>query len=757
MSIKLRLSIALLAFALIPMFVIAMLTFSNARHTLIKTRTAQLESIAGLKVEKLQNFFESKLGDVQISQEYRTIKTNLPILDKYADRRGAASYLAAVKRLDDQMKTFTVVRGYADIMLVSPEGKIVYASNKRHSMIDVGSTLPDPAGHAFERGRDGVYISEVFRNPVEEERFGMLITAPVRDPEDNFIGVIAFEIDMSQVYDFIQDTTGLGQTGETLIGRKTGNAALFLNPLRHAHDAALKKTAVFGERDAYPIQEAVQGRDGSGVLTDYRGKEVIAAWRHVPALDWGLVAKIDTAEAFASIRHLRNYVAATGVLVAILVIITSLYMASSILDPLRRLQKGIRTISGGDFDYKVGTDTNDEVGRLSRAFDDMTSKLKVITASRDELNREIAERKRVESELRKLTVAVEQSPAQIVITDLAGRIEYVNPKFTEITGYAPEEVIGENPSILNSGFHPREFYEEMWNTVTSGGVWHGDFQNRKKNGELYWETASIRPILNEEGVAEHLLAIKLDITERKKTEKMLADLLEDLKRSNAELEQFAYVASHDLQEPLRVISGYVQLLAKRYKGRLDDKADSYIHYAVDGTHRMQVLIRDLLAYSRVGSHTAVFTPVDCSEVLGNAVKALKTAIDESGAEVTGGPLPTILGDAALLEHLLINLLGNAIKYRSAETPRIHVSAEQRDDEWLFSVRDNGIGIDPKYSERIFSLFQRLHGKGKYSGTGIGLTICKKVVEKHGGRIWVEPEEGNGSTFCFTIPKERGML
>jgi light-regulated signal transduction histidine kinase (bacteriophytochrome) len=248
-----------------------------------------------------------------------------------------------------------------------------------------------------------------------------------------------------------------------------------------------------------------------------------------------------------------------------------------------------------------------------------------------------------------------------------------------------------------------------------------------------------------------VLAVIQDITERKRAEEKLKLTLADLERSNKELEQFAYVASHDLQEPLRMVSSYTQLLARRYQGQLDAAANEFIAYAVDGANRMQRLINDLLAYSRVGTRGKAIEPTDCAAVLDQALANLKAAIEKSGAVVTHDPLPTVMADDLQLVQLLQNLIGNAIKFHVEKPPCIHVSAEQKGNEWVFSVRDNGIGIDPQYAERIFVIFQRLHTREEYPGTGIGLAICKKIVERRGGRIWVESQPGIGSTFCFTIP------
>jgi light-regulated signal transduction histidine kinase (bacteriophytochrome) len=229
----------------------------------------------------------------------------------------------------------------------------------------------------------------------------------------------------------------------------------------------------------------------------------------------------------------------------------------------------------------------------------------------------------------------------------------------------------------------------------------------------------------------------------------------ELRRSNKELEQFAYVASHDLQEPLRMVTGYTQLLAKRYGDNLDQKAKEYIGFAVDGAKRMQGLIEDLLTYSRVGSRGEAFASTNCEAVLGKTLAGLQIAIRECGARVTHDPLPTVIGDDLQLGQLFQNLLGNAIKYRNSEAPQVHVSCKQETEQWTFAVQDNGIGIEPQYRERIFQIFQRLHTREEYEGSGIGLAVCKKIVERHGGQIWVESEVGKGSTFYFTLPLHSG--
>lgn len=242
-----------------------------------------------------------------------------------------------------------------------------------------------------------------------------------------------------------------------------------------------------------------------------------------------------------------------------------------------------------------------------------------------------------------------------------------------------------------------------------------------------------------------------EVQERKLAEQALTEKSRALERSNEELEQFAYVASHDLQEPLRMVASYTQLLGRRYKGKLDEDADQFIEFAVDGVKRMQTLILDLLAFSRVMSQGGEFSSTDFSSVVEEAIVNLEAAIRENHATVTCDPMPTVAADPTQMIQLFQNLVGNAIKFRSDAPPRVHVSAKRNGNAWIFSVSDNGIGIKPEYFERIFVIFQRLHTRQKYPGTGIGLALCKRIAERHGGSIRVESEPGAGSTFYISLP------
>jgi signal transduction histidine kinase len=272
------------------------------------------------------------------------------------------------------------------------------------------------------------------------------------------------------------------------------------------------------------------------------------------------------------------------------------------------------------------------------------------------------------------------------------------------------------------------------------------------SGKRWFAEASGSPIYDQQGNVIGGVAMTVDITERRRYEQQLKQLTEELRRSNADLQQFAYVASHDLREPLRAITGFMDLLHRRFKDVLDEKANEYIDYAASGAKRMDELLTGLLQYSRVQTQDKPRATVPAQAALNAALENLRADIDESNAAISSDPLPSVNVDGMQFMQLLQNLLHNAIKFRSDQRPQIHVGCAKHEDGWMFSVRDNGIGIKPQYYERIFAIFQRLHPRDKYAGTGVGLSICKRIVDNLGGRIWVESQPGKGSTFYFTVPQ-----
>ncbi len=376
------------------------------------------------------------------------------------------------------------------------------------------------------------------------------------------------------------------------------------------------------------------------------------------------------------------------------------------------------------------------------------------------VSRDIRERIAAESALReseeRFRRTFELAASGVAHIGLDRRFLRVNRRLCEILGYSEAELLSITGKQIS---HPDDLdvINEQRPRLYAGEIDAVRVEKRylRKDGSTVWVAFSMNVERDAAGKPQYEIAVFDDITSRKQAETALQHAHDELARSNSELEQFAYVASHDLQEPLRMVSSYTQLVLRRYGDRLEGDAKEFMAYVIDGAARMKQLIEDLLAYSRVGTLGKAFKPVALEAALRRAISNLRAAIEEAGAAVTYDALPSVEADAMQLAQLFQNLIGNALKFRSASVPRIHVSSLEKETEWEFGVNDNGIGIEPQYFERIFMVFQQLHNKGEYPGTGIGLAICKKVVERHGGRIWLESRLGEGSTFHFTLPKKRG--
>jgi PAS domain S-box-containing protein len=390
------------------------------------------------------------------------------------------------------------------------------------------------------------------------------------------------------------------------------------------------------------------------------------------------------------------------------------------------------------------------------------------TVGASSISRDITERKRAEEALREVQEgfrsAFENAPIGVGLFSVdAGakrRLLQVNASLCEITGYSAQELLATN---LDAITHPLDLEEEasLVERLMAGAIPNYRIEKRylRQDGRQVWAMHNVSTVYDSFGKLLYGVAQVEDITERKQAEKKLEEAageLEhraaELERSNADLQQFAYAASHDLSEPLRMVSSYVTLLSRRYQDELDQNANDFIGFAVEGVERMQALIDGLLLYSRAGTGEYTRTLVDCAGVVADVLSSIETTIDSSGAQVTVDRLPVIEADRTQLSQLFQNLITNAIKFAEG-TPRVSVSAEQEGAFWHFGVSDNGIGIDPAHAERIFAVFQRLHSREQYAGSGIGLAICKRIVERQGGRIWVEPRPEGGSTFHFTIPAQ----
>jgi PAS domain S-box-containing protein len=465
---------------------------------------------------------------------------------------------------------------------------------------------------------------------------------------------------------------------------------------------------------------------------------------------------------------------------------------NTLIMPLTKLAKDTEIIGRGNLDHVVEIESHDEMGQLAQSFNVMTAELKKsydaleaeirerkqaqeelkrhrdhleelveertqgLGMANENLRAEIQERKRVDLSLQKemyiSEMTLDSLPGIFYLFDDQGKFLRWNRNFEEVSGYSAEEISQMHPLNFFRGDDLRVLEEAIGLVFVKGeNEVEADFVSKNEVKTPYFLTG-VRITLDD---TPCLLGTGLDITERKRAESALARYVKELERTNAELEEFAYISSHHLQEPLRKVINFSELLVSRYEGQLNEQARRYLAYVIDGAMRMRALIEDLLVYTRLDRYEPSCDKINLNEMIRTILSDLDSGIRSVNAVVTLDDLPYVAADAREMRMLFENLVSNAIKFHREEAPHVHISAKKDNNAWVFSVRDNGLGIDPAYADQIFGIFQLLHPAGKYPGTGIGLALCKKIVERHGGHIWVESEPGKGSVFYFTIPETGG--
>jgi len=401
MTIRKKMTLILLGCTIIPMSFVGMLGYYHARKTLISLRTEGLKSIADLKAKRIEDYIAELNKHITVAQKRPTVKKYSTLLGMFSGDFSGPVYETIRDELDRSLRIYQPVYDFRNVILANPSGKIVYALDRSSAGKLLGQALPDQWRKSLDGGKEGIRPLGISASKLRTGGFSMFFSAPIHSDEGLFAAAAIFEVDMAPIHELIQNTTGLGETGETLIVKKDGNLALFLNPLRHDPEATLKRKIVFGKRIAIPVQEVLKGNNGNGVSVDYRGQEVIAAWRYLPSLGWGMVAKIDIAEAFEPVTALRDFALVLAIAAIVISIFVAFIAAKSISDPIQVLHAGAEEIGKGNLDHKVTTTAKDEIGQLGRAFDQMRRQLKVVTASRDELEKAIKERRRAEKELQR--------------------------------------------------------------------------------------------------------------------------------------------------------------------------------------------------------------------------------------------------------------------------------------------------------------------------------------------------------------------
>ena len=588
----------------------------------------------------------------------------------------------------------------------------------------------------------GLYVSQFME--VGTTSFDFVVALRVTDHDGEFVGILRGTVNLFLIIKEAELNSLKTYNKETRVLTSEGLLVYHTRPFRYLED--LSGEAFFGR---------IEGRSGSFICEDMGGRRLYSyaascCWGHQEGAGWTIVLSFDLDEAYGQINIIGVNQQRLIVSGAILTIAFMFFVVRSITRPIRSLVDGTREISNGNLTHKIEVRSNDEIHVLAREFNEMGSKL---AASYDSMETMVRSRTK---DLAIANHALMSAGVGVAITGEDGSIRLTNLAMMDfLGGTSPTDMLGMD---LKEALAEVGVTEGKWADRCATNFLDGVCElatRREGESPRYYVIASY-PVTDDDGQTSGNVLFARDITQGKVAEVQLQMTLSELERSNEALDQFANIASHDLQEPLRMISNYLQLLERRYTGQLDEDANEFIGYAVDGASRMQDMIRALLEFSRVTTLGQPLIPVDLDRIYDNAVANLELLIEESGAHLEKEELGWALGDEKQLTMLVQNLLNNGIKFRGENSPRILVSSRVVNGTVEVSVSDNGIGIDPEHTDRIFSIFHRLHTREKYPGSGIGLALCRRIVERHAGMIWVDQHQGPGSTFNFTLMTSTGI-
>ncbi len=975
--------------SILPLFIAGIISTSALSFILKEKSMSMIEAILEERMDSIRRYAEAQ------RKSFTGIASHPRIIEYFERYYAGASIKALEKEFGDEIAHFCEGHGFYDILLVTKEG-IASASYMKESyygkniLADSGLKDTAVAKAVLDALKDRKTTVTEFEFYPPSNKYAMFGVAPVIK-KGSVAGAAVFQYMNSAVNSLVENSGKLGPGAETVFGIKKGDEIIFISGLKGANRQAFELKLRRGVSAGTPMQLAVDGKAGSGISVDYRGKKVMAAWDYSAGLGCGVVVKKDIEEVMKPINRMMMAFILSGLLMLVLVAAIAYAAARAVSDPIEEIVTAARLMAGGDLSARVRVKENDETAEIARAMNSLASGLEKQVEKLSELNMKLVE------EARRANYYLDVSEALVLELDAKGRVISVNRKSSDLLGCKPSAAAGKDwfetfipvedrgkireifrqivagksefseyhenriagldgkvrhifwhnalirdekgsvQKVISSGIditqlrdteenlkailantsmgvaivqdnriryvnkawekmleygaeeilswkegefaklaHPehREFmieqaakkqaaeagvvinyqtrmitksgrvkwfdlhsgtmkfssrnadlvtvmditelkemqealerseeqfrvvfelstagksltapdgrllkvnrafasmlgYEEhemekidfsritygedvaasraVINELVEGKKQAARFEKRyvHRNGGIIWADVGTILLRDRKGNPVYFITTVLDINERKKLE-------EELKRSNAELEQFAFIASHDLQEPIRAISGFLKLLEQKLGSSLDEEGKKYINFAVSGSVRMKELINALLAFSRVQKKPAELQKVDMNAAFSAAVFGLGTAISESGARVESERLPAVMADETQMTQVFQNLISNAIKYRREKPPQVKVSAVEKEKEHVFCVSDNGIGIDPAYFDKIFVIFQRLHAREEYPGTGIGLAICRKIIENHGGRIWIESEPGKGSRFYFTVKKQ----
>lgn len=715
MKLTPRLALVFIIYAIALLVSVGLLAYSSGRDSLRDATISELQATALEKEAALNRWVEEKQTDVEaLAANPTTIREASILLTAFRNSRDTR---AARDRLVANVQSRVNNGEFLDISMLHPEtGQILASTNPAEE----GKFKEDRP--YYLNGKKAPYIQDLYYS-ISLQSVAMTAAAPLHGSNGELLGVLTAQLDLTEMNDILKRRTGIHETDDAYL---VNTSSLFATQPRFILDPAVLQRGVHTE----DVERCLQQQSGVADVLDYRNVPSIVVYRWLPERSLCMIVKLDQTEAYAPARAFGGTILLSSLVALLAAAVLAVGLARSVTRPILALQTGAARFGHGDLEVRLPETSHDELGGLAREFNKMA----------ETLGEQQTHLRRRAEQFFNVTLDM------LCTISLDGRLIDLNPAWEPTLSYKPGELKG---CLLTELVHPEDLpvVNTAFQRVINGGESSRfEARYRHKDGKYRWLAWAI--VISSQD--EIVYGAASDVTERRQTEERLRQQAEELERSNRELEQFAYVASHDLQEPLRIVSSYVQLLARRYQGKLDQDADEFIGFAVEGANRMKSLITDLLAYSRVGTRGKELAPVEMEDALERATRNLRLAIQDSDAIITHDDLPVVLADQLQMTQLLQNLIGNATKFRGSKPPRIHVGVRRRDEHWLFFVRDNGIGIDPQYAERIFVIFQRLHNRDEYPGTGIGLAICRKIVERHGGEIWVESKPDNGATFYFTL-------
>jgi PAS domain S-box-containing protein len=712
--------------------------YANGKKALTVEALSHLLSVRDIKKRQIENYFHKKLIDTEIIANSLVVTRYFLEAANMAESTGKPPQ-SIIEALEKQSHKTSSGMGFYDIFLINRTGDILFTIAKED---DLGTNLVSGKykdtylAKLFHEALIEQSVSDIDFYEPSEGKISGFFASPVKDNNGSVIGVLATQVTVDDINEIMQERSGLGMTGETFL---IGADLVLRSNSRLSEESSVLKHKV----DWQVSRRAVEGETGALWEQDSNNKKVLAAFApiYVHGLTWGLVAKMDEDEFLAPIYQFWTQVLIRAVLLGVVIILISYFFAKKLTAPIKRLSDKLLEIAeSGNYDQRLPVTSSDEVGDLVTSFNNMTQKLFVQTG-----------------ELKKLSQAVEQSPAVVVITDKEGTIEYVNPQFTEVTGYIFEEAIGQNPRILKSGKNPPSLYKELWENISAGKVWKGEMINKIKSGEEIWEFVSISPIFSDTNEITHFVAVKEDITERKRMEHEIVEAKEKAEEATRAKSDFLANMSHEIRTPMNGIMGMTELLLDT---ELTQEQREYLNTIDFSAESLLTLIDGILDFSKIEANKLELDPIDFDlrERLGETLDTLAVRAHGKGLELAfdiDEDVPQMLvGDVNRIRQITMNLVGNALKFTDSGEVVVNVTVESREKSDVllhFSVSDTGIGIPVERLNSIFNSFEQADTSTtrKYGGTGLGLTICSRLIELMGGRIWVKSTPGTGTVFHFT--------